>query len=60
VEGVVEVSIEEGLGIRNREDWNDFGKDGEEESLGFCKKILDDPLFRIISSAVRGHLVLFC
>ena len=38
----MEVSIEEGLGIRNREDWNDFGKDGEEEDLEFCRKILDN------------------
>jgi len=28
VEGVVKVGIEEGLEIGNREDWNDFRKDG--------------------------------
>jgi len=42
LEGEAEVGIEEGLGIGNREDLNDFGKDGEEEDLGFCKKILDN------------------
>ena len=42
MEGVVKVGSEEGLGIGNREDWNDFGKDGAEVDLGFYRKILDD------------------
>jgi len=41
VEWVVEVGIEEGLHIRNWEDWNDFGKDGKED-LQFRRKNLDD------------------
>jgi len=31
----VELGIEKGLSIRNQENWNDFGKDGEEEDLDF-------------------------
>ena len=41
MEWVVEVGIEEGLDIRNREDWNDFEKDGEED-MEFRRKNLDD------------------
>ena len=42
MKGLVEVGIKDGLGIGNREDWNDFEKDEEEEDFEFCRKILDD------------------
>ena len=38
----MEVGIKEQIGIGNREDWNDFRTNGEEEHLGFCRKKLDD------------------
>jgi len=35
----MEVGIEKGFSI---EDWEDFGKDGMEENLKFCRKTLSD------------------
>ena len=37
---MVEVGIEEGLSIKNQEDWDDFAKDGGEEDLEFYRRIL--------------------
>jgi len=42
VEGVVELGIMEEHGSGNPEDLNDFGKDGEEDDLGLCRKNWDD------------------
>ena len=38
----MEVGIKEVLGIKNREDYDDFGTDGQEEDLEFCRKNLND------------------
>jgi len=38
----VEVGTEEGLSIKNQEDWDDFGKKGEEEDLEFGRNNLGD------------------
>jgi len=54
VEGVVEVGIKEQIGIGNREDWNDFRTNGEEEHLGVFRKNLDDSSPpQIVFSGVR-------
>jgi len=49
--------IEEGLGFENREDWDHFMKDGEEEDLDFCRKNLGNSSTLDCIYWSKGHCV---